>query len=255
MMDGLFCRASHYVNFPINDISQTERAVVSTGFPRVLGANDCTHIAIRGLAHWAGLFINLKGYHSIKAQLDWTTGRGFCRYVPNFPGSCHDSFILRESNIPALFHAQDRLKGWLLGDMGYPLQTWLMTPLRNPTSEAQQRYNDSYITTWSVIEQAIRMLKMRFRCLDRSEGALQYSPARVCRIIIMCCVRHNITQRRGLLVDDLPCAHEAAAPAIDIEEDEEEEEEEGDDGQTIRRATAHLGARGARESLIFDRFS
>ncbi|XP_067841400.1 putative nuclease HARBI1 [Heptranchias perlo] len=168
-----------------------------------------------------------------------------------FPGNCHDSFILRESNTPALFHAPNRLKGWLLGDKEYPLQTWLMIAVRKPTNKEQQRYNDSHITTRSVIEQAIGMLKMRSRCLDRSGGALHYSPVHVCRIIVMCCVLHNIGQQRGLQVEELQCAHEASTSASN----NEEKEEEDDDEQPIGRAVPHLAARDARESLIFERFS
>ncbi|XP_067830904.1 putative nuclease HARBI1 [Heptranchias perlo] len=188
--DGMFAGASDYVNSPIDDISQAERAV----------EKDIT-----------------LSMHSWFA----TTGRGFCSSCTKFLSSCHDSFILHESNILALFHAQETLKGWLLAEKGYPL--WFMTPGRNPTSEAQKRY----ITNSSVIDRAIGTLKMCFQCLDRSGGALQYSPAKVCRIIPMCCVLCNIAQQRGLPVDEVPCAPETAAPAINIEEDEDEE---GDDG-------------------------
>ncbi|XP_067838443.1 putative nuclease HARBI1 [Heptranchias perlo] len=174
-----------------------------------------------------------------------TTGRGLCRHVPN-------SFILCESNIPtALFHAQDTLKGWLLGDKGRPLQMWLMTPVKNPTSDTQKQYNNSHSTTRSVVEQAIGLLKMSFWCLDRSGGALQYSPVRECRIILVCCVLQNIVQQRGLLVDEVPRAPQAAAPFINIEE----EDEEDNDVHTIGKTASHLAARHARESLIFDRFS
>ncbi|XP_067837836.1 E3 ubiquitin/ISG15 ligase TRIM25-like [Heptranchias perlo] len=75
------------------------------------------------------------------------TEKRFLHVCTRFPGSCHDSFILRESNIPALFHAPNRLKGWLLGDKGNLLQSWLMIPVRNPISEAQSQCNDSHITT------------------------------------------------------------------------------------------------------------
>ncbi|XP_067849550.1 putative nuclease HARBI1 [Heptranchias perlo] len=250
--DGLFTRTSDYVNFPIYDISQTERPVSFhslTGFPWMQGTIDCTHVAIRGPAHEPGLFINRKGYHSIKAQLVCDHWKTFLQVCARFPGSCHDSFILCESNIPALFQAQSRLKGWLLGDKGYPLQTWLITPVRNPTYEAQQ-----HITTRSVIEHAIGMLKMRFRCLDRSGGSLQYSAARVCRIIVVHCILHNIAQQRGLPLDEFPCAHKTSAPTINIEEGDEEKEEE-DDGQPIDSAAAHLAPCDTRELLIFDRFS
>ncbi|XP_067833072.1 putative nuclease HARBI1 [Heptranchias perlo] len=169
--EGLFARVLDYVNFPCDDISQTERAVgfnSLAGFPRVQVTIDCTHIAIRGPAHEPGLFVDQKAYHSINVQLVCDLWKRFLQMCAKFPGSCHDSFSLLESNIPALFHAQDRLKSWLLGDKGYPQQTRLMTPMRNPTNEAQQQYNDSHIMTRSVIEQAIGMLKMCFRCMDRT---------------------------------------------------------------------------------------
>ncbi|XP_067848358.1 pirin isoform X1 [Heptranchias perlo] len=68
----LVCQGIDYVNFPIEDISQTERAVSFhslTGFPWVQGAIDCTHVAIQGPAHGQRQFINGKGYQSINAQL------------------------------------------------------------------------------------------------------------------------------------------------------------------------------------------
>ena len=47
----------------------------------------------------------------------------FCK----FPGSCHDSFILRQSNIKSNFENGHYGDGTLLGDSGYPLKSWLMT--------------------------------------------------------------------------------------------------------------------------------
>ncbi|XP_067838442.1 putative nuclease HARBI1 [Heptranchias perlo] len=222
VIDGLFRRALQYVNFPNDEFSQTERTVgfhSMVGFPCVQGAIDCTHIAIRS--------------------------------PPHEPGLCHDSFILRESNILGLFHTLNTL-----GDKGYPLHTWLMTPLSNTISQQQRRYNDSHITTRSIIEHAIGLLKMRFWCLDRSGGALQYA-ARVGRTIVVCFILHNMVQQRGLQVEEAPSTHPPSTSAIHIEKDQEEEEEKEEEeaDETMDRAAAHQAAREAGGSLICERFS
>ena len=43
---------------------------------------------------------------------------------------------------------------------------------------------------------------MRFRCLDRSGGTLQYSPQKVPAFFVACCVLHNISMNHGC-VDDI----------------------------------------------------
>ncbi|XP_067824353.1 putative nuclease HARBI1 [Heptranchias perlo] len=173
-MDGLFARAERYVNSPCDDNSQNERALGFASlavFPKVQGAVDSTHVAIRGTPDQPGAIINRKGFHSINVQLMCKHKKRFLQVCTRFPGSCHDAFILRQSNIPNLFVSGTGLKQWVLGDKGYPLQTWLMTPLRNPTNEPQECSNDSHLTTGCVIEQTISTLKMRCRCLGRSGGA------------------------------------------------------------------------------------
>ncbi|XP_067825274.1 putative nuclease HARBI1 [Heptranchias perlo] len=177
--DGLFARAVSFVNFPCDDKSQNERALgfaSLAGFSQVQVAIDYTHVAIRAPPDQPGAFVNSKAFHSINVQLVFNHKKRFMQVWARFPGSCHDAFILWQSNIPNLLVPGSRLRGWLLDDKGYLLQTWLITPLRNPTNEPQEHYTASHMSTRYVIEQAIGMLKMRFRCLDRSGGALQYSP-------------------------------------------------------------------------------
>ena len=62
----------------------------------------------------------------------------FVNVVCIYPGSCHDFFILRQSNIHGNFengHYDDEI---LLGDSGYPLESWLMTPIAAPSSDQIQ---------------------------------------------------------------------------------------------------------------------
>ncbi len=119
----------------------------------------------------------------------------------NFPGSAHDSFILANSSIPTVFQGDPPLDGWLLGDNGYPLKTWLITPYITPTTRRQRVFNRVFSSARSVIERTFGVLKMRFRCLDRTGGSLSYSPQSVSAFFMACCVLHNIAIRSGCHFD------------------------------------------------------
>lgn len=48
--------------------------------------------------------------------------------------------------------------GWLLGDSGYPLRPWLMTPFLTPQAGQQEKYNASHIKTRNCVERAFGVL-------------------------------------------------------------------------------------------------
>jgi hypothetical protein len=74
----------------------------------------------------------------------------------------------------------------------------MMTPLYNPVTDAERRYQRAHTKTRCSIERAFDLLKSRFRCLDDSGGILCYSPEKVCRITIACCVLHNLCLDAGM---------------------------------------------------------
>ncbi|XP_051866528.1 putative nuclease HARBI1 [Pristis pectinata] len=243
--DALFCRADNFISFPTDQQQQQQRATHfyrSAGFPRVQGAIDCMHVAIRAPVHDAMAYMNHKGYYSINVQLVCDHQYRIMQVNAHFPGSSHSAFILRHSSVPALFEGEGRLEGWLLGDKEYPLQPWLMTPLRCPQTEAERRYNKAHSKTWITVEHTIRILKQRFRCLDRSRGALQYSPHKVSKMIIACCILHNFALQRGLNFEE--------------ERDEDcmaEQEAESDDEEPLEEPTVQQG-RQVQQALILDAF-
>lgn len=92
----------------------------------------------------------------------------------------------------------------ILGDAGYPLQPWLMTPFRKPRKKEEENYNECLTKTRQVIERTFGILKSRFRCLDRSGGVLQYTPSVCCRIIVACAVLHNYCIRHHVSLAEPP---------------------------------------------------
>ena len=137
---GLVRHAGEYIQFSITPDSQerTKQAFwAKYGFPGVLGAIDCTHVQLRAPSVNALIYINRKGSHSINIQV-------ICD--ANYPGSSHDSFILANS-IPTVFEGNPPLDGWLLGDNGYPLKTWLITPFLMPATVRELVFNRKHTQT------------------------------------------------------------------------------------------------------------
>lgn len=153
-------------------------------FPNTVGAIDGTHIRIKSPSVDEHLYVNRKSYHSINVQGLCDSDLIFLNEVARWPGGTHDSHIWRNSSIHDLFENGAITQGWLLGDSGYPLRPWLLTPVLNPTTEAQERYNSAHIRTRNVIEHAFGVLKSRFKCIDNSGGTLVYSAQRACNITV-----------------------------------------------------------------------
>ncbi|KAJ1203756.1 hypothetical protein NDU88_007537 [Pleurodeles waltl] len=145
-----------------------------------------------------------------------------------FPGSVHDAYILRNSSIDYVMGQLQRHRVWLLGDSGYPNLSWLLTPVRNPRTRAEERYNEAHMRTRRVIERTFGLLKARFRCLHMTGGSLFYSPKKVCQIIAACCILHNLAL--PFLQEDGPDGGVVAA-VEPVDGDEEEAEEEDIDNR------------------------
>lgn len=160
------------------------------GFPNVIGAIDGTHIRIQAPATHEHLYVNRKGYHSINVQAICNAKLKIINCVARWPGSTHYSRILMNSQIHNAFQRGD-VQGVLLGDSGYPLKSWLLTPFLNPSTVPQMRYNTAHAKTRNVIERCFGVLKRRFHCLH---GELRMTPERVCNIICACVVLHNMAR-------------------------------------------------------------
>ena len=113
------------------------------GFPGVLGCIDCTHIPIIAPSDDEYAYANRKGFHSVNVQAICNANMEFTNVTARWPGGSHDSCILGHSMVGQRFASEEHVSGWLLGDSGYGLKKWLMTPFANPNTEAKKKFNNS----------------------------------------------------------------------------------------------------------------
>ena len=112
----------------------------------------------------------------------------FINVVAKWPGSIHDARILRESILFEKFESHPKpVTGWLLGDSGYMLRDWLLTPHRNPATHQERKYNICHSSTRSLIKRSIGVAKRRWHCLRR----LRLQPSKACQVITVCLMLHN----------------------------------------------------------------
>lgn len=88
--------------------------------------------------------------------------------------------------------------GVLVGDGGYPSSASMLTPLQNPNSPAEVRYNYAQIRTRNIVERTFGVWKKIFPCL---QVGLKNKLATTCNIIIACAVLHNL---RITLREEIP---------------------------------------------------
>ncbi|KAI1692453.1 DDE superfamily endonuclease domain-containing protein [Ditylenchus destructor] len=91
----------------------------------------------------------------------------------------------------------------LLGDSGYALRDFLQTPIPNPQTPAENRYNAAHKRTRSRIECAIGQLKNSWRCLSKLRVK---GPTYAAEIIKAVIVLHN--RRMDENPEDLPTQEE-----------------------------------------------
>lgn len=125
------------------------------GFPDVLGAIDSTHIQIRSPSDHPQDYVNRKGYHSIVLQVVCREDMRFIDCYTGWPGSCHDTRVLKNSSLFENGSALCR-NAHIIGDGGFPLKQWLLTPFRDNRhlTPVQRHYNFCLSSTRQVVERS-----------------------------------------------------------------------------------------------------
>jgi hypothetical protein len=154
--------ARRWIQFPVTEESRQAvqmEFMEKFGFPCVIGAIDGTHVAILQPVEDEYVYFNRKGFHSKNVQIICDANLLILNVNANFGGSAHDSFICRNPGVHETLEGlyQDRnARAWLIGDSGYPLQPWLLTPIRNTVDGTpQRRYDTAFNSARNCIERCI----------------------------------------------------------------------------------------------------
>ena len=121
--------ANNFIRWP----NQAAAIQQQSHLPRCISIIDGTHIHIVNAPGSDPDYFNRKSYPSIQLQLA-VDDLGFITLAfCGWPGATHDSLVLRNSELyriaetagDNLFHLPN---SYIMGDSGYPLRNWLMTP-------------------------------------------------------------------------------------------------------------------------------
>lgn len=198
------CRLRNdFIKMPLGEeLSSTIVGFYSiAGFPRVVGALDCTHIKIKSPGgNNAELFRNRKQFFSINVQVVCDSNLKILDIIARWPGSVHDSTIFNNSPLCAAMENNAYGNTFLLGDSGYPCKPYLLTPLLNPDTPSKEAYNRAQIATRNPIERCFGVLKRRFPCLH---VGMAIKLNNVLKVIVACAILHNLALADPLPVDDI----------------------------------------------------
>ena len=169
----------------------------------------------------------------------------FMNVVAKWPGSVHDSRILRLSPLFQAFEGiRKPVDGIILGDSAYMLRPWLMTPIRNPATRRERRFNAAHRTTRSTVERAIGVAKQRWRCLRHG---LRIGPEKSCKIIIVCFMLHNYARRLKLPIPPQDSSDDSESSSSE----EDSSDDDDDDQPQLQTERARVAAgRATRDRIV-----
>lgn len=160
-------------------------------FPNAIGAIDCTHIPIVKPSAHGDEYINRKRFASINVQATCNGLDEFTSVDASWPGSVHDARIWKNSDI---YRVMERYMGeaLLLGDSGYGIAPWLMTPFTPPVTPIQTSFNRCLTRERVIIERCFGQLKQRFPMLQHK---LRIKTENIPSFIVCCFILHNVAKR------------------------------------------------------------
>lgn len=201
VLDKINLKAHEWIHFPLtaNEI-EAEKRKWSTRFkmPCVIGAIDCTHLEIKKPKYYGDCYLNRKKYASINVQATCNSEEKVTSVDASWPGSTHDSRIWRRSEIKRVIMNHNGAAS-LLGDSGYAIAPWLVTPFLPPTNRNEIAFNTQHKKERVVIERVFGQLKKRFPILG---NLIRINLEKVPKTFIACSVLHNIGKHLNDVIYD-----------------------------------------------------
>lgn len=100
-----------------------------------------------------------KGFFALNMQTISDADLKIRNIIVRWPGSCHDQTVFNNSNIKRDFVAGRYGRNLLLGDSGYRLEPYLMTPLLHTNTLGENLYNEALVRSCNVVETEVPYFK------------------------------------------------------------------------------------------------
>ncbi len=167
----------------------------------------CTHVRIDKPGEFGDDFVNRKNFPSFNVQATCNENYMFTSVDIGWPGSVHDSRIFKSSDLQRTLSTNGN-SGFLLGDSGYGITPYMLTPYADPSTPEQRHYNKCHTANRVVIENSFGHLKRRFPIL---RYGVRLKLENIPKCIMSCFILHNISK----YLND---------PYNDLDDDDDEEE-------------------------------
>ncbi|KAG7305781.1 hypothetical protein JYU34_009914 [Plutella xylostella] len=191
-----------FIQFPRDNIQIQQEFFDIARFPKLIGAIDCTHVAIKSPGgDIAENYRDRKSNFSFNVQTVVDAKLKIMDIVARWPGAVHDQTIFNNSHIKQRLINKEFGDCVIVGDKGYENTAYLLTPVQNPITPAEHLYNEAQIRSRNVVERTYGVLKNRFPVLSKK---IILHVSRVQSVIVAYAVLHNIAidMRDDLLFQD-----------------------------------------------------
>ncbi|XP_058189686.1 protein ALP1-like [Rhododendron vialii] len=177
-----------------------------TSLPNICGAIDGTLVKIHSLPAEIdpSTYHCRHGFPAVNVQLVADHKKIFWDVCVKAPGGFDDATHLRDSLLYNRLMTGDiiwdkvmnvrgqNVRPYIVGDLGYPLLSFLLNPFTwsRTGTPAQNEFDDALLKGRKVVEEAIGLLKGRWKILQDLNVGLNHAP----QTIVACCVLHNLCQ-------------------------------------------------------------
>lgn len=210
---GTVCRSIHrvcylitrrlmplFIRWPTNSRHIDQLFQRKAGFPNVKGIIDGTLIHIDAPSRDEPTYVSRDNKHAMNVVIVCGPKHEFYFISAKCPGSYHDSRCLRVSNLWLNWDVHgwrpdNNYRSIILGDSGYPLRSWLITPIvRNVNIRPHLRngirsYLERHRKTRFIVECSIGIWKEQFPCLNHLRIR---DPVRISNLIYATATLHNM---------------------------------------------------------------
>ncbi|KAM2140684.1 hypothetical protein ACFX1Q_007061 [Malus domestica] len=218
-------RGLHHLQWPSTEAEMAEvksKFQKMRGFPNCCGVVDTTHImmCLPASDPTSNAWLDQEKNHSMVLQAIVDPDMRFRDIVTGWPGKMKDWSVFQSSNFYQLCARGERLNGkrlelstgldireYILGDLGFSLLPYLVIPYEGKElPEPKAQFNKWHYATQKVAQRALARLKDRWRIIQ----GVMWRPDkhRLPRIILVCCLLHNIViDMEGGVQDEMPQSH------------------------------------------------